>query len=134
MLYTLLPGDMMERYGVGVCTGYGMLIGGVVLFFLTRAWRIHVALDLETALGVAVIALLGTALAFRLYLQGVHDIGGVRASLLAGTEPLSAALTAGVWLGTPFVLQDLLGLALILAMAAVIAQPEKKKLPAQPKD
>ena len=31
MLYTLLPGDLLRRYDVSVCTGCGMLLGGVVL-------------------------------------------------------------------------------------------------------
>ena len=31
MLYTLLPGDLLRRYPVSVCTGCGMFIGGVVL-------------------------------------------------------------------------------------------------------
>ena len=33
MLYTLLPGDLLRRYPVSVCTGCGMFIGGVVLQF-----------------------------------------------------------------------------------------------------
>lgn len=127
VLYTLLPGDLTQRYDVRVCTGCGMFIGGTLLFFVVRAWRIPVSLDLPAALGVLEIALVGTALAFTLYLQGVQDIGGVRASLLACTEPVSAALCAALWLHTPFVWQDLAGMAMILAMAILIALPERGK-------
>lgn len=125
MLYTLLPGDLLRRYPVSVCTGCGMFIGGVVLLVLTQAWRIPVALNAAVALGTLEISVVGTALAFTLYLQGVSDVGGVRASLLACTEPVSAALCAALWLHTSFAWQDLLGFAAILAMAVLIALPER---------
>ena len=126
MLYTLLPGDLLRRYPVSVCTGFGMFIGGVVLLVLTQAWRIPVALNAAVALGTLEISVVGTALAFTLYLQGVSDVGGVRASLLACTEPVSAALCAALWLRTSFAWQDLLGFAFILAMAVLIALPERR--------
>jgi len=126
MLYTLLPGDLLHRYDVSVCTGCGMLLGGVVLLLVTRAWRIPVTLDLATVLGVLEISVIGTALAFTLYLQGVSDVGGVRASLLACTEPVSAALCAAFWLHTPFAWQDLAGFAAIVLMAVLISLPERR--------
>lgn len=125
MLYTLLPGDLLRRYPVSVCTGCGMFIGGVVLLVLTQAWRIPVALNAAVALGTLEISVVGTALAFTLYLQGVSDVGGVRASLLACTEPVSATLCAALWLHTSFAWQDLLGFAAILVMAVLIALPER---------
>ena len=121
--YTLLPGDLLRRYPVSVCTGCGMFIGGVVLLVLTQAWRIPVALNAAVALGTLEISVVGTALAFTLYLQGVSDVGGVRASLLACTEPVSAALCAALWLHTSFAWQDLLGFAAILVMAVLITLP-----------
>ena len=127
MLYTILPGDLLRRYDVSVCTGCGMFIGGVTLFFLTRAWQITVTLNTAVILGVLEISVIGTALAFSLYLQGVSDVGGVRASLLACTEPVSAALCAALWLHTRFAWQDLLGFAAIVVMAVLIALPEHRK-------
>lgn len=127
LLYTVLPGDLPAHYGTSVCTGYGMLLGGAVLFLAMRTWRMSVSFDAATLLGIAEIVAVGTALAFTLYLQGVSDLGGVRASLLACTEPVSAALCAALWLKTRFAWQDLLGFAAILAMAVLLAMPEKMR-------
>lgn len=127
MLYTLIPGDLLRRYEVSVCTGCGMFIGGVVLLFITRAWEISVTLSAAVILGVLEISIVGTAMAFTLYLQGVSDIGGVRASLLACTEPVSAALCAALWLKTSFAWQDLVGFAAIVVMAVLIARPGRGK-------
>lgn len=127
MLYTLIPGDLLRRYEVSVCTGCGMFIGGVALLFITRAWEIPVTLSAAVILGVLEISIVGTAMAFTLYLQGVSDIGGVRASLLACTEPVSAALCAALWLKTSFAWQDLVGFAAIVVMAVLIARPGRGK-------
>lgn len=127
MLYTLLPGSLTARYGAPVCAGYGMLIGGIVLFFAIRGWRIHVAWDWGVLAGVAVIVIIGTALSYSLYIQGVSDLGGVMGSLLACTEPLSATLFAAVWLGTEFTWHDYASFAMILGMVVVLAIPGKTK-------
>ena len=109
----------------GWLTVVRMFLAGVVLLVLTQAWRIPVALNAAVALGTLEISVVGTALAFTLYLQGVSDVGGVRASLLACTEPVSATLCAALWLHTSFAWQDLLGFAAILVMAVLIALPER---------
>ena len=126
-LYTTLPGNLLETYSVPVCTGYGMILGGVALCLVMRTWRDQVAFDLVTVLGIAEIVLIGTAMAFTLYLQGVSDLGGVRASLFACSEPVSAALCAGLWLKTKFAPQDIAGIVMIILMAVLLAQPEKGK-------
>ena len=65
----------------------------------------------------------GTAVAFTLYLQGVVDIGPVKASMIASIEPVSAALFAFVWLSTPFIGIDLVGFAMILVTIFLLAIP-----------
>lgn len=126
-LYTTLPGKLLQSYPTPVCTGYGMILGGVALCLVMRAWHYQVTLDLVTVLGVAEIVLVGTAMAFTLYLQGVSDLGGVKASLFACSEPVSAALCAGLWLKTKFAPQDIAGMVMIILMAVLLAQPEKGK-------
>ena len=45
-----------------------------------------------------------------LYMQGVKDIGSVRASLIGTVEPVSATITSAVMLGTVFLPTDLIAL------------------------
>ena len=126
-LYTTLPAKLRGTYPAPVCTGYGMLLGGIALCLLLRAWTYEVTPDFVTVLCVAEIVLVGTAAAFTLYLQGVSDLGGVKASLFACSEPVSAALCAGLWLKTRFAVEDIAGMVMIILMAALLALPEKKK-------
>lgn len=122
MLYTMLPGDLIRRFGSTVVTGYGMLFGGIFLFFLTRYWTMEIFLDPGALLGLAAIILFGTALPFTLYLQGVSDIGSIKASMTACIEPVSATIFSALWLHTSFTLMDIAGLICITITVLLLAK------------
>ena len=125
VVYSALPRPLLAVYGSPVITGWGMLVGGVLLFFLSRFWQQPVTLDRETVAGVLLIGVVGTAMAFTLYLQGVRDIGPVKTSLLSCAELVTAGILTCLWLKTPLVLQDFVGMALILGMVVFLSLPGK---------
>ena len=125
--YTLIPGKLTERRSSVVVSGVGMTVGGIALFFICRAWSIPLALDIYGALALCGIVLLGTVVAFSLYLQAVSDIGPVRASVLASIEPVASAVISFLWLGVKFEPVDLVGFALIISTVFVLALKKKKK-------
>ncbi|HIY07540.1 MAG TPA: DMT family transporter [Candidatus Evtepia faecigallinarum] len=125
VVYSALPRPLLAVYGSPAVTGWGMLVGGVVLFFLSRFWQQQVALDWQTVAGVLLIGVVGTAMAFTLYLQGVRDIGPVKTSLLSCAELVTAGILTCLWLKTPLVLQDFVGMALILGMVVFLSFPGK---------
>ena len=65
---------------------------------------------------LAVFVVIGSFFAYMLYMQGVKDIGSVRASLIGTVEPVSATITSAVMLGTVFLPTDLIGFAMIIVM------------------
>lgn len=91
-MYTLLPERMLKKWGSQPVVGYGMLICGVVYSCIVKVWTIPVHLDFHGILAVAAMVLIGTMMSFLLFLQGVHDIGPVRASMISSVEPVSATL------------------------------------------
>ena len=124
--YTLIPGKLTERRSSVVVSGVGMTVGGIVLFFICRAWSIPLMLDAPSVLAIGGIVLLGTVVAFSLYLQAVSDIGPVRASVLASIEPVASAVISFLWLGVRFEPVDLVGFALILSTVFVLAAKKKR--------
>lgn len=120
--YTLLPAGIIPRWGSMVVTGYGMLIGGTVLACAIRIWQITVSLDAGGWLAVGGVAIAGTLVAYTLYLQGVGDIGPVKASMLASIEPVSATLLAVFWLGSSFEMMDLAGFVCIMATVFLLVR------------
>lgn len=125
MLYTMLPETIISKWGSTVVTGYGMLFGGIFLFFLTGYWNYRVSFNPALILGVASIVIIGTAVAFTLYLQGVSDIGSVKASMLACIEPVSATIISALWLKTSFTAVDIAGLFLIITTVILLSKKQQ---------
>ena len=121
-LYTLLPAGIIPRWGSVTVTGWAMLLGGIVFACAIRVWTIPVALDVYGWLATGGVVVMGTVLAYTLYLQGVADVGAVRASMLASVEPVSATLFSVLWLGTQFQWIDLLGFACIMTTVFLLAR------------
>ncbi len=63
---------------------------------------------------IAVIVLIGTAVGFSAFLEGVRYIGPVKATLIGCLEPVSATVLSALFLGTRFSMAELLGFGLIL--------------------
>lgn len=124
-MYTLLPAKLTPRWGSMVVTGFGMLIGGAILACLVRVWSIPVALDGKGWLAVSGMVVMGTIMAYTLYLQGVADIGSVRASMLASVEPVSATILSVIWLHTRFLFMDFIGFACILTTVFLLAKKKE---------
>jgi drug/metabolite transporter (DMT)-like permease len=123
-LYSILPRRLLIRWGRAVVTAYGMLFGGIFLNLAGRSWENPVSLPLRGWLALAAIVVLGSAVAFSLFMQGVADIGPVKAAMLAATEPVSATVFSAVWLGTRFSAVGLLGFACIIATVFLLAKDQ----------
>ena len=91
-----------------------MLIGGSVLFFLTRAWIFPTNLEFPAWIIIAVIVIIGTAVGFSVFLESVKYIGPVKSTLLGCLEPASATILSALVLGTRFTVVELSGFVLVV--------------------
>ncbi|WP_026890876.1 DMT family transporter [Lacrimispora aerotolerans] len=114
-VYTVQPGAILTKYGSMIVTGWGMLIGGVLLCLFFRPWTMAVTVDAGVIGGLTYIILFGTIVAFVAYLEGVKWVGPKRGSLFASVEPVSATLFSALLLKVGFGLMDLLGFACIIS-------------------
>lgn len=120
MIYTMLPGRLIQKYDICQVLGYGMLLGGIVMSLVIHPWEAELIWDGGTWGALTGVIVIGTALAFGLYLKGVSVIGPLRGSIMGSVEPISAVIISLFWLGTSFGGADLLGFALILAAVLVL--------------
>lgn len=129
VLYTMIPGPLIRKWGSFLVTGYGLLIAGFILSLATRVWKAQVTFTPAAIGGIAGVAIPGTAIAFTMYLRGVADVGAAHASLFACTEPVAATIFAAAWLKTAFHPVDLVGFAgvIIAVILLSIQTPEKEK-------
>lgn len=112
----VIPAKILPEYGSPIVTGSAMLTAGVVSSVFVQPWAHMPALDTAAVEALAVFVIVGSFFAYMLYMQGVKDIGSVRASLIGTVEPVSATITSAVMLGTVFLPTDLIGFAMIIVM------------------
>lgn len=112
----VIPAKILPEYGSPIVTGSAMLTAGIITCTIVQPWAHMPALDAAGVEALAVFVVVGSFLAYMLYMQGVKDIGSVRASLIGTVEPVSATITSAVMLGTVFLPTDLIGFAMIIVM------------------
>ena len=112
----VIPAKILPEYGSPIVTGSAMLTAGIITCTIVQPWAHMPALDAAGVEALAVFVVVGSFLAYMLYMQGVKDIGSVRASLIGTVEPVSATITSAVMLGTVFLPTDLIGFVMIIVM------------------
>ena len=79
----------------------------------------------STVLATAGVVVVGTAVAFSLYLKGVSIVGPFMGSLLGMIEPIVAVIVSLVFLGADFHIMDFVGFVLILGTVVALSLPKK---------
>ena len=94
VIYTVQPEKLLKKYGPSIVVAWGMIIGGILITFVTKPWNIDVIFDFTAFFVFLLIVFFGTIVAFILYLTGVNIIGPTKASIIACIEPVAATICA----------------------------------------
>ena len=109
-LYILLPIQLIQRWGSMLVIGLGMVFAGIVLTPFSGITYFHWRLTTDISLALAGIILVGTIIAYTLFLKGSSMIGPVKSSLLASIEPISAVFFAFLVMQEKFYAIDFVGI------------------------
>lgn len=121
-IYTVSPYNLMRKYGSAPVIGWAMLIGTVFCSFIAPPWNVSGGrFSVASLVLIAFVVLLGTLVAFYLYLASTAYITPSETSLVACMEPLSAAVASVVWLHTHLGLATIIGGACILVTVGLLA-------------
>lgn len=126
--YTLLSQKLIKEWSNTLITGWGMLIGGMAMSTVTRAWIVPDNLDQKALLVIAVIVVIGTAGGFSLFLEGVKYIGPVKGTLIACLEPATATALSALCLGTHFGVGEIIGFCAIMATVFISTKANSEKV------
>ena len=135
LLYALyIP--MIDHLGRGVpaavtstfvCVGAAVILGvaavatgGLVLHEAPVAW-----------LGIGLLAVVSTVVAFMLFLHGLAAIGPVRTAIISTVEPFWGAFLASIVLAQPLSAHTLGGGALVAAAVILLNLPRRRTSPAR---
>ena len=131
VIYNLQPKSLLIQFPSAYLLAWAMTIGGVVLSLIFKPWRYSYEMDMGLVLAMAAIIVLGTMVAFTLYMKGVQMIGPSKASLYACVEPIAATLLSAVWLKVPFEAMDFVGFGMIIATILILAVQDMRKIEAR---
>lgn len=124
-VYSVQPRGLIARFGTLPITGFGMLLGGLMLCVVFKPWHVVGRWDGVTVLGMACIIIFGTIVAFSCYLEGVRRIGAAKGSILSAIEPVASTVLSVFWLGVPLGGMDFAGMAMIVAAIVLLAGDDK---------
>lgn len=105
-LYTILSGPLMRKNGSVSVISWSLFIGGLfsslpgagpLVEYFTHTGVIHLPYPILLFLFVAIF---GTLLAFGLYIRSMEQISATQASISATMEPITAAVSSAILVGT----------------------------------
>jgi len=119
-IYSLLSKDLNQALGPVQTVTYSILLGTAMLC-ATSAVRGELSVSALLSLGpqqwlsLMYLGVLGSALAYIAYYDGIRQIGATRSGVFIALNPLTAVILGALLLGEPLTLAMCLGGALILA-------------------
>lgn len=121
--YTLHAPVLLQLIHPLQLVGGSMLTGGIIMNFIHPIWVFDFSFD-WTAMQIIILALsilLGTTLAFYLYITSMKYISSTEAGILGLLEPVSAVLTSVILLNVGLGMYQIAGIILILAVGVFIS-------------
>ena len=123
----ILPRELIKKYEIKMVLGSAMFFNGLGIFIYESTQKNSGFVDFYAVLTILAIVLIGTVIAFDLYMQGLSVIGPSKASMLCSIEPVLATILAAFWLDTVFMLVDIVGMVLILLAVIIISYKALKQ-------
>lgn len=121
--YTLHAPMLLQVIHPLQLVGGSMLTGGIIMNFVHPIWVFDFSFD-WTAIQILILVLsilLGTTLAFYLYITSMKYISSTEAGILGLLEPVSAVLTSVILLNVGLGMYQVAGIILILAIGIFIS-------------
>lgn len=114
--YTLYPARLMKEWSVLLVVGWGMLVGGLTLGIVSRAWQSNewVAFTDLKITGLMIALIFFGTLAFVLFLSSMKYISAVETSILSSVEPLTAMVISVIIFSTSLGAWQLVGVFIML--------------------
>lgn len=125
--YNINSPYLMQKYGVYVVVGYSMLIAGIIMVPVVQPWKEVYAVDAGLLIALFGVIVVGTAVAFSLFLRGVSIVGAFMGSLLGTSESVVAVGASAIFLGAAFSIVELIGFVFVLTMVYLLSINSKNQ-------
>lgn len=127
--YTIYAPQLLNQFSSILVVGWAMIISGLAMSFKHPIWKIDIStLSTSTFIYIIFGILLGTTLAFLLFVDSLKYLTAKETTLIGTIEPVIAVIASAVWLGESFKIQQVIGIILIIVLILLLSL---KKQPSQ---
>ena len=109
--YSIQPKQLLKRYGSITVVGWGMFVGNVIHPF----WKIEGDINFKSVIQVIIVVILGTAIAYLIYIASLNYISSSLAGILTAFEPILAAILSVIIFKLNFSPIELLGFLMVFS-------------------
>ena len=120
--YTIYASVLLKKYSCFLVLGWGSLLNALILVVINQPSPVGIILNGSTLQAFMVMFVLGTLVAYSVYLESTQYIPPSETGTLAAFEPLSAYFFSIVFMGNHVGLAEMLGALCIMAMVVVLAR------------
>jgi len=120
--YTIYASELLKKYSCFLVLGWGSLLNSLLLVVINRPSPAGIILNSSTVEAFMIMFVLGTLVAYSVYLESTQYIPASETGTLAAFEPLSAYFFSIVFMGNHVGLAEMLGALCIMTMVVVLAR------------
>mgnify|MGYP000998329892 FL=1 len=118
--YSIYPKKLLKKYGSITVVGWGMIVGSVISNIVHPIWKIQGNVNTESIIQVTVVVILGTSVAYLIYIASLNYISSSLAGILTAFEPVLAAILSVIIFGLTFSVVELIGFALVFVSIFIL--------------
>jgi hypothetical protein len=118
--YSTYPKKLLKKYGSITVVGWGMIIGSVISNIIHPIWEIQGDINTKSIIQVITVVILGTSIAYLIYIASLNYISSSLAGILTAFEPVLAAVLSVVTFGLKFSIIELIGFVLVFVSIFVL--------------
>ena len=118
--YSTYPKKLLKKYGSITVVGWGMIIGSIISNVIHPIWKIEGNVNAKSMIQVIIVVILGTSIAYLIYIASLNYISSSLAGILTAFEPVLAAILSVVIFGLKFSFIEIVGFVLVFVSIFIL--------------
>ena len=111
--YSTYPKKLLKKYGSITVVGWGMIVGSIISNVIHPIWKIEGDVNIQSVIQVMIVVILGTSIAYLIYIASLNYISSSLAGILTAFEPVLAAILSVAIFGLKFSFIEIVGFLLV---------------------
>ena len=118
--YSTYPKKLLKKYGSITVVGWGMIIGSIISNVIHPIWKIEGNVNAKSMIQVIIVVILGTSIAYLIYIASLNYISSSLAGILTAFEPVLAAILSVAIFGLKFSFIEIAGFVLVFVSIFIL--------------